>query len=647
MSLVITSNISLEDKPDTSEVFKPYSYQNQLLNTMRIPANSEVALHSVKINKNGLAVVDRANANFNHYFGVPVGTTKAPTIEHTTQTPFPAVIGKGQLFNIGGKAERNVVDLAKDIESGINVAAFNPSLIEASNPKNITCEVFNDPTTKAFKGYKWITTQNKVNVKRTGAADASQWTDISVDKSFPPATPQILGTAVSLTKHGFHVMNKEYPISQSLGTCFINFGSMNGADGEASNPWVVGLSRINMETDNGTGNVVERPPYWSAKKVGGMEVQADRKIPQCAGQSIYADISVYRQGKFLYVGQSGVTSDGTGTQHNQIKYWGDHSKNFAAKYDLSTNLANLKLEIVQFKLDNEHMEVSIGDAAGNYVLLADFFVSLTGQGAGKEGVKGNLTAPICAPKMALYPVAACGLRTGKSVTMVEMNSYINYPKWDETLYLNYDWWGYSQSQGLTRWCLDVEKRFWNNIKDVTSGILSDGLLVPVLTEATGELVDYQSRLITVPSIQYGAEITANATTARTLGFVGNPVSSPTVQAPPLAAGVDLTQSFSVPVLVSDVSLFVRLNNFTQNSINARQGTISKIVGHLPRFDNSGNETGGLFFEPASGLTYIALNNPNEILINSFDVDIVYDNETLCTALSGKTIVVFHIRKEKV
>ena len=66
---------------------------------------------------------------------------------------------------------------------------------------------------------------------------------------------------------------------------------------------------------------------------------------------------------------------------------------------------------------------------------------------------------------------------------------------------------------------------------------------------------------------------------------------------------------------------------------------------MPRFDNSGNETGGLYFEPHEK-TYLALNNTDELLINSFDVDIVYDNETLCTALSGKTIVCFHIRPQK-
>ena len=77
-------------------------------------------------------------------------------------------------------------------------------------------------------------------------------------------------------------------------------------------------------------------------------------------------------------------------------------------------------------------------------------------------------------------------------------------------------------------------------------------------------------------------------------------------------------------------------------MNARQGTGSKIIAHLPRFDNSGKDVGGLYFEPHTP-TYLSLGNSEDLLINSFDIDFVYDNETLCTALSGKTIVCLHIR----
>ena len=151
---------------------------------------------------------------------------------------------------------------------------------------------------------------------------------------------------------------------------------------------------------------------------------------------------------------------------------------------------------------------------------------------------------------------------------------------------------------------------------------------------------YQSLVITSKSQIYG-DSTNECSSSRILGFEGQPVSIPT-------ATTDLTTtnlSASVPKLISNISLFIRLNNFTQTSMNARKGTSSKIVAHLPRFDNSGNETGGLYFSP-NELVYLSLNNPEEILINSFDVDFVYENEQLCTALSGKSIVCFHIRKEK-
>ena len=66
MSLVITSNIPKDEelRPDTSNTFKPYSYQNALLNTMKIPPMSEIALESCKITKNGLLSISAENSAF-------------------------------------------------------------------------------------------------------------------------------------------------------------------------------------------------------------------------------------------------------------------------------------------------------------------------------------------------------------------------------------------------------------------------------------------------------------------------------------------------------------------------------------------------------------------------------------------------------
>jgi len=635
MSLVITSNVSLDDRPETSEVFKPYSYQNPLLNTMRIPANSEIALQSAKINKNGVASLTAANSNFNHYFGVEVGTALCPTIENSTQIPFSAVIGAGQLFRQGGRAERNIDDLTIDLSDGINAAAFNPSLINAAVPTSIAVTQNRVTATKALEGFKFTSTQGKAIVKK--ATSTAVWTDISVNKR--GGFTQNAGVVTSTTTTGFHVQAKQYPIAQAKGSVFFDITKLNKA--QPISPFVVGLSRINRRITNNTGVSREAPEYWNpnAQKAGA-------RLPRVGGQIIYGDIMVGRSGTELCVWQSGVDSAGRldGTKMNEIVYYGG---NFNAtfksgKYNLQTNAS--KYEKVKFTLDNENMRVDLIDENNAVVLLADFTITLS-----KGGEKENLTAPICAPKMAMYPIMAGRGATGTTGEFDELFHYTNYPTWAEETYANYDWWGYSQKNNLTQWCLEVESRFWNDFGDDKSGINSDGLQIPVLSAAGGELVGYQSFIITAPSLEYGqsktfsdpaahgAGITGNATASRLMGFLNTPVSIPAS-----VGGVTTNNSVSVPILSSDASLFIRLNNFTQKTVNARQGTGSKIIAHLPRFDNSGKDLGGLYFEPNTP-TYLSLGNTDDLLINSFDIDFVYDNETLCTALSGKTVVCLHIR----
>ena len=84
---------------------------------------------------------------------------------------------------------------------------------------------------------------------------------------------------------------------------------------------------------------------------------------------------------------------------------------------------------------------------------------------------------------------------------------------------------------------------------------------------------------------------------------------------------------------------------TFNSVNFSKSSLSKILYHLPRFDNSGAEVGGLFFEPSERV-YLKLNNIDDLFINDIEVDIVNSDETLATNLTGKTIVCFHIRDAK-
>ena len=220
MSLVITSNEVLEDRPDTSNAFKPYSYQNRLLNTMRIPPNSEIALQSAKINKNGLFILERANSGFNHYFGKRIDSDAAiPDLSYSTTQACPAVIGAGEAFNAGGKSEKNVDDLAVDVERGLSKSAFHPTLINGSSTASIKVNPLINASTGSFGGYKFDFTQQTAKTTRNNASII--FTDISVNNAYN--FTQANGVVTASDVNGFYVQNREYPISQNAGECVFDF----------------------------------------------------------------------------------------------------------------------------------------------------------------------------------------------------------------------------------------------------------------------------------------------------------------------------------------------------------------------------------------------------------------------------------------
>jgi len=249
--------------------------------------------------------------------------------------------------------------------------------------------------------------------------------------------------------------------------------------------------------------------------------------------------------------------------------------------------------------------------------------------------KDTIPTPINCTQWHLFP--AMSLERGTSITM---SDFYTYQVFDETYDIfneKFNWWVKICNAGISEtFGRDVETRIWNDIDNAT-------VRDPLGVDSHSVMEDSQLIFTLAPSRDYGQQITQPCNTQFSLGFVGRSIVDT------LNDSTNTTQTINsdnVPKLISNVSLFVRLNNFTQNSTNARRGTsTSKIVAHLPRFDNSGNETGGLYFEPQQRV-YLKLNNTNELTLNQLDVDIVYDNEQLCTAITGKTIIVFHLRDSK-
>ena len=93
------------------------------------------------------------------------------------------------------------------------------------------------------------------------------------------------------------------------------------------------------------------------------------------------------------------------------------------------------------------------------------------------------------------------------------------------------------------------------------------------------------------------------------------------------------------------NMFIRWKPTQQQSYNAAQGTISKIIYACPRYDVRGNDHGALYYEPNERV-YVDCNNPEPLMITDISVDLVDVNEVLAEGLVGNTQIVFHIRQKE-
>lgn len=183
-------------------------------------------------------------------------------------------------------------------------------------------------------------------------------------------------------------------------------------------------------------------------------------------------------------------------------------------------------------------------------------------------------------------------------------------------------------------------RRWTNINLA-------GIPYPKFDVATNTFPDLRPVFIVAPSGSYIP--TDDANTRDLLGFANMPAEIDTI--PPWVAdaydgvefAIQVLNSTNRPLTRSTKSIFVRLDNFNQKTMNAGNGNPSRIISHLPRFDGQ-NETGRLFFEPNT-LVYVDLHNPQPMKVNQLDVSLVYGDETYCEALVGTTVIVLHIRQK--
>jgi hypothetical protein len=90
------------------------------------------------------------------------------------------------------------------------------------------------------------------------------------------------------------------------------------------------------------------------------------------------------------------------------------------------------------------------------------------------------------------------------------------------------------------------------------------------------------------------------------------------------------------------SCFIKCPSLTAQSYNFCKSKPSQILYHMPRFDNYGNDTGDLFFEVKDRL-YLDLKNIDFLNLNELELQICNKDEQVVQDLVGDTIITLHFR----
>ena len=609
MSYLITSNVPDQNfNPNLQGINKPFSYFNNLQNTHVIPANAEVAVQSVKINKDGLISVNRSNNKFFLYYGKKLSSTLSndEVTSHVTQ---------GFIYKDGQKSNEAVVNIdefADMVQDSLRRTVYHPNLqVSNINVSGATAEVKRNSSDLGYDGFEMCFQSNSssenvnlVNNKWETAVFGQQTISI----------PNGSLVTNNSSQQSLYCVGTEYPLSLTSGSIEIDLTQL-GAERDKQDQWAVGLTRC-VRNQNG----LDAPNYY----VGTQEEYWDYMVT-C---EIVSNAPVLKIFQSLYDPNFGA----------MVMEEFDYRQSRDEDKGNYVNLNASNTESIRFTGTGEQMKIeAFSKVTGKYETLVD--------GTNASSVLNLKPINQCCwnmyPKFKVPNGEKIGImkQDGVNITGHIYGSQNTNIANTNDAQVNKDWWATMVNLGRQQFCEDVDSRFMTTTAQY-DGATSQAFTQTGLNAITGS-VDFNNVMILAESDLYTP--TFFASTSRLLGFPHRPI----LDAPTSQTGTKVCFVSDIePKIVSAGSVFVRLKNFSLNSQNFAKGSQSKIVYHLPRFDNSGNEVGALFFEPSERM-YLKLNNPNEIYLNDIDVEFVYSDEKLCTSLVGKSIVCFHIRESNI
>lgn len=607
MSLVIASNEISGTQIKQGQFQSAFSWSNHLNQPIKIKPNSEVAVQSLKVNKDGTISINPSTIWY-VYFGVKLADGSV-SLDNTTSAIHITDLG------LSGAEEVSVDELATKIQEGLNRALPNPETFGLAE-----CEVVRNASGSDFNGFSF-----KFTSRTDGSAlnnIPQTWNSIFSDYisgaglTFNSASNTLTPVAKYVERNGKAHYNiavgEDTPLALNKGEYIVNLENAGGC------AWGVGLRRC-----------------VGVKGVPTPEIY-DYTQADLGYENHYSDFVVYAvQDNIGGVGQqfkiraynSGYNASKTPNPTEplsmyEVDYTG--AADFGDIYNWSTN--GSAYTKIKFTVENENVKVSMISASGEDVLLTD------------TGAKGGRFNPVRDTCRNLYPMAFC-------VENASNNRYLTVEKWSgrEIPNFNYsdsrnDWWAYlTQNDIEVRDAIPVETRPFMNAKSATAHTYKG-------INASGVFVDYDYAMVLRPD----PRLYVDSTRANADQLFGFPRVVVLDNATKSGSNLEISTylSSSSPLMKSTTSLFVRLNNLPVKSYNAGQSRRSQIIYSVPRFSTGTDQSVGALFFECPEKTYVALDNPSELNLNTIDIDIVNENETLANDLLGKSVCVLHFREKE-
>jgi hypothetical protein len=675
MSLIITSSSQQEykKKGKVNGITNPSSFSNFFSSPLKVEKDSEVALVSLKCNRDNDTITIEDDDGIFVYWGEEepdnideaTGGWQRPTAVDDVSSPIRILLEKGDYYpatfvaHLKDRLEKILLPTFRELAS-INVTqklddnneleGFNIQFIQVGNGSGLT----NKPTSTEFGAFIDATTEtNLYNIETFGT---TYHTDVF--------TASASGSSVKIEKidpggatgQYCDVIGRSHPLSQVNGKCEFSFNASTGQG------YTIGLIRsqgasVGVEDENknfaciGGMSDILNPVY-------GDDVKVPIGYGDDDGPPLLWDVAFNwvsgEDGQVIHL----VTED-TATI-DDIRY----------KIDTVTTAftpTNASLEAgywegVLFEVSGETVKISLKQTG-----KATYDVLVTGLST----AYGTRVKPLGLTCNQLYPKiyidrfttgwVTLDKWTGHSAEAYYDRSYYGYQSLLEELQNLPESGGIGKLGGLYGMIYNaIDKSIiyadGNDSQDslyTYKGLLTSSAgIANKWSLLTGNFEDIASPVDEVQGglyfNRYEQALSLN-NTDKIQELLGMPeLMDQTTYGVSASGSHDSDITFTSTKLSDNYvksSMFVRLKNQALNSYNANMRSISNIIYSAPRFDAQGNTKGLLFFEPHERV-YVKMNNPTELILNSLDLDLVDVNERVLTDLTGNTLIVLHIRKSE-